>query len=93
MTTYLILRGILSYVKEIQFATHHATSVLTWIKRSMLDAALYRKKLKQVHRKTVPEKLERRGNKPSAISQSDDHISMLSRVNKKTDRYPERVKK
>ena len=69
------------------------SSVLTWIKRSMLDAALYRKKLKQVHRKTDPEKLERRGNKPSAISQSDDHISMLSHVNKKTDRYPERVKK
>ena len=23
MTTYLILRGILSYVYEIQFATHH----------------------------------------------------------------------
>ena len=59
----------------------------------MLDGALYHKKLDQVHRKPGPEKLERRGNKPSAISQSDDHISMLSRVNKKTDRYPERVKK
>ena len=34
------------------------SSVLTWIKRSMLAAALYRKKLKQVHRKTNPEKLE-----------------------------------
>ena len=43
----------------------------------MLDAALYRKKLKQVHRKTDPEKLGRRGNKPNTISQSDDHISML----------------
>ena len=69
------------------------SSVLTWIKRLMLDAALYRKKLKQVHRKTDPEKLERCGNKPNAISQSDDHISMLSCVNKKTDRYTERVKK
>ena len=59
----------------------------------MLDAALYHKKLKQVHRKNDPEKLERRGNKPSAISQSDDHISMLLCVNKKTDRYPEHVKK
>ena len=59
------------------------SSVLTWIKRLMLDATLYRKKLKQVHRKTDPEKLERHSNKPSAISQSDDHISMLSRVNKK----------
>ena len=59
----------------------------------MLDAALYRKKLKQVQRKTDPEKLKRRGNKPSAICQSDDHISMLSHVNKNTDRYPERVKK
>ena len=59
----------------------------------MLDAALYCKKLKQVHRKTDPEKPEKRGNKPSAINQSDDHISMLSCVNKKTDRYPERVKK
>ena len=68
------------------------SSVLTWIKGSMLDATLYHKKLKQVHRKTNPEKLERRGNKPSAISQSDDHISMLLRVNKKTDRYPEHVK-
>ena len=27
------------------------------------------------------------------IPHSDAHISMLSRVNKKTDRYPERVKK
>ena len=69
------------------------SSVLTWIKSLMLDATLYRKKLKQVHRKTDTEKLERRVNKPSAISQSDDHISMLSHVNKKTDRYPERVKK
>ena len=69
------------------------SSVLTWIKRLMLDATLYGKKLKQVHRKTNPEKFERRGNKPNAISQSDDQISMLSRVNKKTDRYPERVKK
>ena len=69
------------------------SSVLSWIKRSMLDAALYCKKVKQVHRKTDPEKLERRGNKPSTISQSDDHISMLSGVNKKTNRYPERVKK
>ena len=69
------------------------SSVLIWIKRSMMDAALYRKKLKQVHRKTDSEKLERHGNKPSAISQSDDNISMLSRVNKKTDRYPECVKK
>ena len=51
------------------------------------------KKLKQVHRKTDPEKLERHASTPSAISQSDDHISMLSRVNKKTDRHPERVKK
>ena len=59
----------------------------------MLDAALYRKKLKQVYRKTDPEKLKRRGNKSSAISQSDDHINMLSRVNKKTDRNPEPVKK
>ena len=59
----------------------------------MLDAALYCKKSKQVHRKTDPEKLERHGNKPSTISQSDDHISMLLRVNKKTDRYPEHVKK
>ena len=59
----------------------------------MLDAALYRKKLKQNHRKTDPEKRKRRGNKPSTISQSDAHISMLSRVNKKTDRYPEHVKK
>ena len=58
------------------------SSVLTWIKRSMLYAALYRKKLKQVHRKTDAEELERRGNKPSAISQSDDHISMLSREHK-----------
>ena len=59
----------------------------------MLDAALYHKKLKQVHRKTNTEKLERQGNKPSAISQSDGHISMLSLMNKKTDRCPERVKK
>ena len=59
----------------------------------MLDAAMYRKNLKQVHRKTDTEKLERRGNKPRARSQSDDHISMLSLVNKKTDRYPECVKK
>ena len=59
----------------------------------MLDAALYRKKLKQNLRKTDTEKRERRGNKPSAISQSNDHISMLSRVNRKTDRYPEHVKK
>ena len=69
------------------------SSVLIWIKRWMLDAALYRKKLTQVHRKTDPEKLERRGNMPSAISQSDDHIGMSSHVNKKTDRYPECVKK
>ena len=68
------------------------SSDLTWIKRLMLDATLYCKKLKQVHRKTDPVKLERHGNKPSTISQSDDHISMLSHVNKKTDRYPERVK-
>ena len=68
------------------------SSVLTWIKRSMLDAVIYPKKLKQVHRKTDPEKLERRGNKPSAISQSDDHISMLSFVNEKIDRYPECAK-
>ena len=68
------------------------SSVLTWIKRSILDAALYHKKLTQVHRKTDPEKLKRHGNKLSAISQSDDHISMLSHVNKKTDRYSERVK-
>ena len=68
------------------------SSVLIWIKRLMLDAALYRKKLKQAHRKTDPEKLERRGNKPSAISQSDDNISMLSHVNKKTDGYLECVK-
>ena len=46
------------------------------------------KTLIQDHRKTDHEKRERRG----AISQSDAHISMLSRVNKKTDRYPERVK-
>ena len=59
----------------------------------MLDATLYRKKLKRVHRKTDPEKLETRGNKPSAISQSDDHISILSRMNKKIDRYPECVRK
>ena len=59
----------------------------------MLDAALHRKKLKHVHRKTDPEKLERRGNKPSATSQLDNDISMLSRVNKKTDKYPECVKK
>ena len=57
------------------------------------DAVLYHKKLIQDHRKTDPEKRERCGNKPSAISQSDAHISMLSRVNKKTDKYPERVKK
>ena len=44
---------------------------------------------RQDHRKTDHKKRERRG----AISQSDAHISMLSRVNKKTDRYPERVKK
>ena len=44
-------------------------------------------------KKNDPEKLERRGHQPSAISQSDDHISILSCVNKKTDRYPERVKK
>ena len=43
--------------------------------------------------KTDHEKCERRRNKPSAISQSDAHISMLSRVNKKTDRYPQRAKK
>ena len=49
--------------------------------------------LKQVHRKIDTEKLERRGNKPSTISQSDDHISMLLRVNKKTDRYLECVEK
>ena len=59
----------------------------------MLDAALYCKKLKQVHRKTDPEKLERCGNKPSAISQSDDHISMLSRVNKKDWQVPRKYKK
>ena len=66
-----------------------------WIEMSMLDAALYRKKIKQDHRKTDPEKRERCGftlNKPSAISQSDAHISMLSHVNEKTDRYPESVK-
>ena len=49
----------------------------------MLDASLYRKKLKEIHRKADPEKLERRSNKPSAISQSDDQISMLSRVKKR----------
>ena len=96
MTTYLILRGYYRMSKRSNLQ-HIVTSLLissslTWIKRSMLAAALYRKKLKQVHRKTNPEKLERHGNKPSAISQSYDHISMLSRVNKKTDRYPERIK-
>ena len=53
------------------------------------DTALQRKKLIQYHRKNDHEKRERHG----AISQSDAHISMLSCVNKKTDRYTERVKK
>ena len=35
----------------------------------------------------------RNAKRRGAISQSDAHISMLSRVNKKTDRYPERVQK
>ena len=32
---------------------------LIWIKRSMLDTALYHKKLKQDHRKTDPESEKR----------------------------------
>ena len=76
-----IERHIIVCLRDIIFnfmTSFLISSVLTWIKRSMLDATLYRKKLKQVHRKTDPEKLEKRGNKPSASSQSDDHISMLS---------------
>ena len=94
---YLILRGY--YRKCKRYNLQHLmtsrliSSVLTWIKRSMLDATLYRKKLKQGHRKTDPEKLERRGNKPSPNSQSDDHISMLSRVNKKTWQVPRTCQK
>ena len=97
MTTYLILREY--YCMSKRYNLQHImtslliSSVLTWIKRLMLNAALTAKSKKQVHRKINLEKLERHGNKPSAISQSDDHISMLSCVNKKTDRYPEHVKK
>ena len=54
MTTYLILRGILSYVYEIQFATHHdkSSDLFCFDLDQKVDVG-YHKKLKQVHRKST----------------------------------------